>query len=192
MSKPNFRPTSVKLDHTGEQHGQLEVLQYAGHRQHQTQWICECNCGDVIVAQYNNLSSGHTKSCGCTARPRGKQNQFWEGCGEISSSLFSKIRRDAARRSIWFDVELSYLWKLFLSQGRKCALTGWSIGFADVSGSKHDVERTASLDRIDGSLGYTRGNLRWVHKRINMFRGDLGDKDFLELVAAVAQHKGAK
>jgi len=28
-------------------------------------WICQCTCGNEIAVRSNNLTSGHTKSCGC-------------------------------------------------------------------------------------------------------------------------------
>ena len=31
---------------------------------------------------------------------------------------------------------------------------------------------TASLDRIDSTKGYVRGNIQWVHKDINWFKRD--------------------
>ena len=29
-------------------------------------WLCECDCGSMLVVQPNNLTSGNTKSCGCS------------------------------------------------------------------------------------------------------------------------------
>ena len=32
---------------------------------HFAQWICECECGNIITARSDSLKNGHTKSCGC-------------------------------------------------------------------------------------------------------------------------------
>ncbi len=33
-----------------------------------TKWRCKCSCGQLCEVSYGNLSSGHTKSCGCLKR----------------------------------------------------------------------------------------------------------------------------
>lgn len=41
-------------------------------------------------------------------------------------------------------------------------------------------ELPLSLDRVDSSKGYIRGNIQWVTKRINWMKGDLSMEEFLE------------
>lgn len=53
------------------------------------------------------------------------------------------------------------MWELFLKQRGKCALTGEDLKL----GYKNN--QTASLDRIDNSIGYEKNNIQWVHKDIN-------------------------
>jgi len=38
---------------------------------------------------------------------------------------------------------------------------------------------TASLDRIDSSIGYIKSNIQWVHKRVNLIKSDMDQKDLL-------------
>jgi hypothetical protein len=28
-------------------------------------WLCQCDCGNLVVVNSQNLKNGHTKSCGC-------------------------------------------------------------------------------------------------------------------------------
>jgi hypothetical protein len=77
---------------------------------------------------------------------------------------------------------VEYVWNLFLSQDRKCALSGIPIGFQDRSGS------TASLDRIDNSKGYVIGNVQWVHKDVNIMKHTHSQDYFIGLCATIASH----
>ena len=76
---------------------------------------------------------------------------------------------------------------LFVTQGGKCALTGWDISFTktEVAG------RTASLDRIDSSKGYTKDNVQWVHKLANRAKVNLSDSDFYLMCKAIHLHRSA-
>lgn len=65
---------------------------------------------------------------------------------------------------------------LMLEQGSKCAL----------SGMKFDIEDKwlkPSLDRIDNTKGYTKNNVRLITWGLNHVRGDLSDKELVDLVA---------
>ena len=55
------------LDATGMRFGRLVVLEYAGKTKFGiSQWICKCDCGNITAPiQIGNLTSGHTRSCGC-------------------------------------------------------------------------------------------------------------------------------
>lgn len=48
----------------------------------------------------------------------------------------------------------------------------------------------ASLDRIDSSQGYIKGNVQWVHKDINKMKFDLSQDRFLELCNIIVQNRG--
>jgi hypothetical protein len=52
-------------------------------------------------------------------------------------------------------------------------------------------QATASLDRIDSSKGYIEGNLQWLHKRINIMKGNMSEKEFLDFCESVTlKNKG--
>jgi hypothetical protein len=86
-------------------------------------------------------------------------------------------------RSIEFSVSLEEAWELFVNQNERCALSDLPIKFG-----LHN-HQTASLDRIDSSLGYTLGNVQWVHKHINYMKWKLSEKEFIELCGKVWNHK---
>jgi len=113
-----------------------------------------------------------TKSCGCD-RPLGKTHVQWNGVGEISGDFwYNHIIRSAngskGRTSIDLTIDKEYAWELFLKQNRKCALSGKILNFPQKS---KDKNYTASLDRIDSSLGYIPSNMEFVTHSENSRRG---------------------
>lgn len=54
------------IDLTNKQFGNLKVLSYIKiDNKPGSHWLCQCKCGNQIVASANNLKSGKTHSCGC-------------------------------------------------------------------------------------------------------------------------------
>ena len=52
-------------DLTGQKFGRLTVLKFDKVKNTNYYWICKCKCGTVKIVNRRNLTSGHTKSCGC-------------------------------------------------------------------------------------------------------------------------------
>ena len=53
-------------DLTGQTFGKLTVVSLAGsNKRGNAKWLCKCECGNEKVIAGGNLTSGHTKSCGC-------------------------------------------------------------------------------------------------------------------------------
>lgn len=56
-------------DITGQRFGRLVVLEPTGQRLGgSVVWRCRCDCGIELMASYNSLVSGNTKSCGCLSK----------------------------------------------------------------------------------------------------------------------------
>ena len=87
-------------------------------------------------------------------------NNNFKGYKNISNTKFNEIKRGAIGRNIYFDITIVDMWNKFIDQGGYCALTGLPIEFKYKKNS-------ASLDRIDSSMGYTIDNIQWVHTTIN-------------------------
>jgi len=111
---------------------------------------------------------------------------------------FRYFLRRAEPRSIksgkGYNLDLEYVKELWDDQGGICPFTGWSLqlpvstrGFANGR-----LPRNASLDRIDASKGYTKGNVRYVALIVNMALSNWGDEAVYELAEAVVQNRAGK
>jgi hypothetical protein len=53
----------------GKTFGSLTVLRLAKpDNSGNTQWLCQCDCGNETTVRYQHLSTGRTKSCGCSKK----------------------------------------------------------------------------------------------------------------------------
>ena len=168
--------------------GRLTVLEEAKKNRRGTFWLCECLCGQQTVVASSDLKSGHTISCGCYAEER-QPYRSWKGHGEISGTYWSDLRKGAESHDLAFNITIEEAWSLYLKQERRCAMTGWLIGFAR-NRKTNKEEQTASLDRIEPSLGYFLTNVQWVHKDINRMKQSYSNERLVELCRAVVEYVG--
>jgi len=164
----------------GSKNGQLELMQLT-RQDDCPAWICKCTCGNETVIKQKYLLT--TKSCGCLRGIKGSQHVSWNGYGELSGAQFSKYRNEAQKRDLSFNITVKNAWDQFIVQDSKCALTGLDLIM------KSRSHGTASLDRIDSSLGYEINNIQWIHKWMNMLKSDLKEQDLFGIVKAVYEYK---
>jgi len=127
-----------------------------------------------------------------TGRYYGKDHHMWCGYGEIPRTHWGSIVKSAKRtskRKIPFNITIEYGWDLYLKQGRKCELTGLDIKFSKTGANRYK-STTASLDRINSSLGYIEGNCQWVHKIINTMKMSLSQDEFIHYCSLVCKYNG--
>lgn len=144
---------------------------------------CLCACGQTVVLRRANLTSGNSRSCGCTHHRRGNDHPRFTGHEKIGGNYWRTLRKITKKAGRPFSITIEDAWALFLAQDGRCALSGLPIFFA-VS-KRHDTQ-TASLDRIDSRLGYVPGNVQWVHKHINIMKRDHDQAYFIALCERVA------
>lgn len=149
-------------------------------------WKCICDCGNITVVRENHLIGGTTKSCGCLSRRTYKDNPNWKGYGEFPKKLFTSIKNSARKRDIPFDITIEDMWELYVAQNKKCKYTNIPLELRFTKDGK--VIGTASLDRINSSEGYSKGNIQWVHKDINLMKWRFTHSQFIKYCELVIQN----
>lgn len=154
----------------------------------------QCTCGNLAEVRKDWVESKRSKECkSCsskrTAATYGMPSSF-KGIKDFSKTHFSSIKIGADKRGISFEVTLEFLWDLFLKQDKKCALTGQLITLVPSTHKSNPdwVNITASVDRIDSSVGYIESNVHWVHKDINRFKNNYSMQKFLSMCQMVCHH----
>lgn len=142
------------------------------------------SCGDeqsYLRKNYAELSLKEGKECKSCSNKRPENNKHLGLCmGVLRISFFNKYKSNAALRNIGWNLSVEYAADLLIKQDFKCALTNWDIDALEVN------KNTASLDRIDSSLGYIEGNVQWVHKMVNMCKQQYTQEEFIEMCESVA------
>lgn len=98
--------------------------------------------------------------------------------GDLTLSKVNNIQAKAKLRNIDFNLTIEYLWKLYVAQDRKCAITGDELP---------SIQK-ASLDRIDSKIGYIEGNVQWVTSQANKCKHVLSMSELYEFAHKVLNH----
>lgn len=173
-----------RLDLTNKTFGNLKCLNLAYIKNGLTYWEFLClKCNSKYICQGRCVTRAKNPNTKCRQCSYLERDSGFNGCGEIGGSYLCCIRNGARKRKLEYEVGATYLWELFLSQDKKCALSGIPITL-DKNYRKRDGQ-TASLDRINSSVGYIEGNVQWVHKDINRIKLDYDESYFIYLCECV-------
>ena len=107
-----------------------------------------------------------------------ENNPAWRGYGEVPGKVISKLKRDAEKRNIPFDLNIHEINFQYINQDRVCAFTGVPLKFG--------VD--ASIDRINSQDGYNFDNIQIVHKDLNMMKKDMPNDVFVAWCKLVANY----
>ena len=146
----------------------------------QLRYRCRCKCGHeqylTAAALTNTTRWFQCRYCSTAANV--DKRTLSTRVGDLTLSKFNRIKTKASIRRIEFNLTLVYLWNLYLTQNRKCAITGDEL--PNIS--------KASLDRIDSSKGYIEGNVQWVTAQANNCKHTLSMPELYEFAQKVLNH----
>jgi hypothetical protein len=85
------------------------------------------------------------------------------------------------------DLDVAYLKTLWETQGGKCAYTKIQMILPTLSSNIYQIRslKKASLDRIDSSKGYIKGNVHFVCLAINLAKKDFTDDEMKTFILEI-------
>lgn len=186
LKKFGYKRRSPIADVLGKKIGKLLVVKHLGVMKGKQckntghYWECLCECGKTKI--YNSSSLNNVRSCGCA--------QYYNRTG-IRGRYWAKIKRDAKKRNISFDILPEEAWEIYLEQDGKCYFSGIKIFIQNnvARSGKKTYEFTASLDRLDSSKGYSKDNCVWVHKNVNVMKNCMSPLEFVTLCKLIAKNR---
>lgn len=171
-------------DYAGQMFGSLTVIEFDCRKGSHTYWIFECECGNRISRTVKNIAKNTINACpDCK---RGSKSHAWQGSTHVPMSLWTAAKHSAAEKGIAFTMTIDDLEAQWVKQDGKCAYTGHELTFGKVYA---DASRTASIDRIDSTKGYTSDNIQWARKDINWLKKNKPDQDFIQMCKDVARYR---
>lgn len=180
----NTKQANLLIDMTDFEVGTLVVVgKSKTTKANQATWTVHCKqCDfdfDVPGWKIRHRQIGGCKNCG--------KHPNFRGYKELTGEYWARAKKNAKDRNLEFSITMEDAWNVYESQNRRCALTGIKI---EILSKKANLpKQTASLDRIDSSLGYVPGNIQWVHKRVNKLKSDFPEAEFIEICRLVTEHK---
>ena len=91
---------------------------------------------------------------------------------------FRNLLSSCRKRNKNCNLDLPYLKELWEKQEGKCVITGVNL----VLKTNYNRNFQASLDRIDNSEGYVKGNVRYISVSVNWLKNDLNDDHLREFI----------
>lgn len=149
-------------------------------------WLAEHKCGRIYSFRNSQIKTqNYCKGCidKYNESNFGSNHKSWKGIGELSSDLFTTIKLNARDRNLEFNLDIDFLWNLFIEQDKKCKLSGIEIY---LNGKCDDKKyKTATLDRIDSKIGYIKGNVQWLHRDINKLKNNFPEDYLIKLCGKI-------
>ena len=193
--RSSLRPSAPKGEKFGlwtvvsdEVRSGKEVI--SGSKDRSLYWLVQCECGTLAWKSVQHLREGTSTRC----KHCGNKNYLTSN-GDISVealiiSKFNQIKQGLKTRKktgkLEFSITPEYLNELYHND-HYCALSGIDLSL-DLS--KTTQQQNLSVDRIDSNIGYVKGNIQLVDKRINMMKGTLSNEEFINLCCKVAEKHG--
>ncbi len=89
------------------------------------------------------------------------------------------------------ELDVKYLKELWESQNGICPYTGIKMLLPETTSQMFRSPKKASLDRIDSSKEYTRGNVEFVCQAINLAKNSFTREEMKEFISEIGGPAGA-
>lgn len=146
----------ASLVEVGDRYGRLVVVGPATRNKHgQGRSLCRCDCGTEVVVINSQMTSSHTRSCGCLSRDATRERATKHGMSESRTYVAweNMIQRCYNKRHPSYE---NY-------GGRKIEVAReWRESFDAFLRDMGEAAEGDYIDRIDVDGNYQASNCRWV------------------------------
>lgn len=135
----------------------------------QVQEVCVVFDIKEYYKEYNQRPEVKERKKEYNKRPEVKKHiqEYKKNWGQSFVGKLSRVKSRSKRKNLEFNLTIEYL-KSIYPKNNMCPLLNIPLDWK--SSYKHPS--TPSLDRIDNSKGYIKGNVQWVSWRANNLMGD--------------------
>lgn len=178
----------------GFKYEKLIVLDIYRNNKNRTEVKCLCECGNIyhtLLSYFKLGKNKHCSECGKIQRKNSITKYYsntsyinhhnYSGYKEIPLTFFNKFRINAEKRNIPFNINIEYLYDVFIKQDKKCY-------FTDIELNLSKKTCNASIDRINSNIGYEIDNIIWIYKPINFMKSDLDIIKFIDLCCLISDN----
>lgn len=166
---------------------------------------CKCdNCGidfEKPQSEINrNLNLGRKNFCTRTCVGKHNVKNFGIRKDNYNISKHSTNRKDGytkyryhfrniSSRNKELDITVEDLKEVWENQKGVCPYLGIELHLNSYGKIKKDPITSASLDRIDSSKGYVKGNLQWISRAMNYLKNDMSEQQVFEIMDLIYKQK---
>ena len=153
------------LSYVGQTYGRLTILEQYSDKKN-VFFKCKCECGNIkdkVRKDYIIGPKAEVTSCGCRLKEL-HQERREKGINEISA-MWSRAKYRAKQKGLEFTIEQDDI-----TIPETCPLLGIPLICHRGKGSQQG--NSPSLDRIDPTKGYIKGNVWVISNRANTLKND--------------------
>lgn len=181
-----------RKDIKGEKFGRLTVIEWLGfievgnQGKRRSYWKCKCECGNEFKVDQTSLSTGNTKSCGCSWKDIA--SRCYKGLHyAVISAVLNNYIQSAKKRNYEFILSRDEFEKLIKSECFYC-----KCSHSNSRRSKNDSEEDFlynGIDRVDNNKGYTSNNVVACCNTCNFMKKDIPQNEFIKWIKRVYESR---